>query len=253
VERREGFPRRDAERALAVGRVLALTYDVVLLDADDTLFDFHRAATYALEATLAAFGYGAPVDDYMESFRTINARVWREYETGESTSAQIRVKRFVLLLEELRHTADPEEVSDYYVDRLGETSFMVPGARDLLDALRRQVLLGLVTNGIGAVQRSRLAKSGVGEYFNAVVISDELGIQKPDPRIFAVALERLGATRNDRVIMVGDSLQSDIRGAIAAGIDSCWLNLRGKPADADITPTYAVNTIPEVGAVLGVA
>lgn len=232
---------------------MAVSYDVVLLDADDTLFDFYRAETYALEATLNAFGYDAPLDGYMERFRAINAQVWHEYETGASTSAQIRVKRFVLLLGELGQSFDPEEVSATYVDRLGEATFLVPGARELLEALRLQVPLGLVTNGISAVQRSRLARSGIGDYFDAIVISDELGIQKPDPGIFRAALDRIGGTATDRVIMVGDGLHSDIRGAINAGIDSCWLNLRGKPAEPEIAPTYTVSSIAEVRSVLGVA
>lgn len=253
MERREGLARRQPQRALAVGQIgLRLTYDVVLLDADDTLFDFYRAETYALEATLNAFGYGAPVGEYMERFRAINAQVWREYETGESTSAQIRVKRFVLLLDELGQGFDPEEVSATYVEHLGEATFLVSGARELLDALHLQVPLGLVTNGISAVQRSRLARSGLGDYFDAIVISDELGIQKPDPGIFRAALDRVGVTSTDRVIMVGDGLHSDIRGAINAGIDSCWFNLRGKPAEPEITPTHTVSSIAEVRSVLGV-
>lgn len=252
MERREGLPGRDSQPALAVGRTrLAYSYDVVLLDADDTLFDFYRAETYALEATLASFGYHAPVAGYMESFRRINAQVWHEYETGQSTSAEIRVKRFRLLLAELGHQADPEEVSAYYVERLGEAAFLVDGARALLDSLYMKLPLGLVTNGIGAVQRSRLARSGLGDYFGAIVISDELGVQKPDPAIFRHALDTLGATPEDRVIMVGDGLHSDIKGANAAGIDSCWFNLRGKPSEPEVTPTYTVSSLNDVYPILG--
>lgn len=254
MERREGIAGRDAERALAVGFPgLPLDYDIVLFDADDTIFDFYRAETYALEVTLAAFDYHAPVSNHMESFRRINAQVWRAYETGQSTSAEIRVRRFVLLLDELGHRADPEEVSACYVDRLGEAGFTVSGARETLDALVNQVPMGLVTNGIGAVQRSRLAKSGFDSYFNTIAISDELGIQKPDPGIFAHALERLGATPTDRVIMIGDGLHSDIRGAIAAGIDSCWFNLRDKPAEPAIAPTWTVSSHEELRDRLGIA
>lgn len=228
-----------------------LVYDVVLLDADDTLFDFHRAERYALEATLMEFGYHAPVDDYLESFQRINTQVWREYETGESTSREIRVKRFVLLLAELGQELDPEPVAAFYVDRLGEAAFMVEGARGLLDRLHHRVPLGLVTNGIGAVQRSRLARSGIGDYFGAIVISDEIGVQKPDPRVFEIALDRVGATPDDRAIMIGDGLHSDMKGAIAAGIESCWFNLRGKPSEPEINPTYTISSLDEAYAVLG--
>ena len=97
---------------------MPLHYDVVLLDADDTLFDFYRAETYALESTLSSFGYEAPVSSYMDAFRRINHQVWHEYESGTITSQEVRVKRFVLLLAELGQSFDPDEVSVYYVDRL---------------------------------------------------------------------------------------------------------------------------------------
>ncbi|MFW5783649.1 MAG: YjjG family noncanonical pyrimidine nucleotidase [Spirochaetota bacterium] len=226
-------------------------YDVVLLDADDTLLDFYRAETYALESTLSAYGYDEPVETHLEAFRRINTIVWREYESGESTSEQIRVKRFALLLAELNGTHDPNEVSEHYLDRLSESTFMVAGARELLESLCGRVPLGLVTNGIGKVQRSRLARTGVGDYFQTVVISEDVGVQKPDPRIFEMALDRIGSTSGDRVIMIGDGLHSDITGAIAAGIDSCWFNLRERPVDPDVDPTYTITSLNEVYGILG--
>ena len=232
---------------------MSFSYDIVLLDADDTIFDFHRAETYALETTLSAFGHDAPVSDYVDAFRRINTEVWRDYESGRSTSQEIRVKRFVLLLDLLGLAYDPEEVSAGYVDRLAEATFMVDGARELLDALHRRVPLALVTNGISAVQRSRLARSGVGDYFDVVMISDEIGVQKPDPAIFRRALELVGTTPDDRAIMIGDGLHSDIRGAIAAGIDSCWFNLRGRPSEPDVEPTYTVTRLSQVYSILGIA
>ncbi len=232
-----------------------MNYDIVLLDADDTLFDFRRAESVALEESLAAFGYTAPLDEYLGAFHRINAEVWRAYEAGTSTSQEIRVKRFVLLLSELGHHADPHALSAMYVTRLGQAAFLLPGARDLLDALHGVVTLGLVTNGISEVQRSRLALSGVGDFFDSVTISDEVGVQKPDPEIFRIALESLRATggtpAGDRVIMIGDGLHSDIRGAAAAGIDSCWFNLRGAPPDPEISATYTVAGYDELYPILG--
>lgn len=230
---------------------MRLNYDVVLFDADDTILDFYRAETWALEATLDEFGGTLPVADYIDRFRAINATVWAKYERGEATSQEIRLERFVLLLAELGMNADPELVSARYVEHLGESAFTVEGARPLVSALAGLVPIGLVTNGIGAVQRSRLAKSGLGDYFQALVISEEVGVQKPDPRIFAIARAAVGATPTDRIIMIGDGLGSDIAGANAAGIDSCWVNLRGRPANPEIVPTYTVTSLGEVYPLLG--
>ena len=247
---REGHTRGRIERPVAVGARPA--YDIVLLDADDTLFDFGRAERHALQATLAAFGYHEPPAVWAGRFHAINKGVWREYEAGRATSGDIRVRRFALLLEELGHPADPHEMSRHYVTRLGEAAFLLPGARRFVSALQPLVPLGLVTNGIREVQRSRLARSGLESAFSAVVISDEVGIQKPDPRIFRIALESLGSGAGDRVIMIGDNLYSDILGAANAGIDSCWFRRPDEPSDPAIAPTHTARSFADLYQVLGI-
>lgn len=228
-----------------------LNYDVVLFDVDDTLLDFAKAEVFALEETLESFGIDRPLKTLLPVFQEINRAVWREYEAGTATSAEIRVKRFVQLLERLGHAANPEEVSDYYVQSLARSSFVIPGARELLTALHGIVPMGLITNGIGGVQRSRLARAGLTDFFEVIIISEEIGIQKPDPAAFAIAIEGIGSTADDRIIMVGDGLGSDIKGAVAAGIDSCWVNLRRRSADQSVEPTFTISRIADLRPILG--
>ncbi len=227
------------------------SYDVILFDADDTLLDFAKSEAVSLEVTLTEFGYTEPFESYHDRFKEINRGVWREYEHGLLSSDEIRVKRFDLLMNEFGRKATPDEISEFYVGRLQSAGFMMPGARDLLTDLYGTIPLGLVTNGIGVVQRSRLAKTGLTDFFDAIVISEEVGIQKPDPQVFRLALETLGAASDDRVIMIGDGLASDIKGAIAAGIDSCWVNVRGSKPSEDIHPTFEVDRLPDVRSILG--
>ena len=230
----------------------ALSYDVILFDADDTLLDFARSEASALETTLTEFGFHVPLDEFVVRFKEINKGVWREYEAGRLTSREIRVRRFMLLLDEFGRNKDPEDMSSFYVEQLSQASFLMDGARELLTELFGSVPLGLVTNGIGQVQRSRLARSGLTDFFDAIIISEEIGIQKPDPEAFRMALESLGAVVDDRVIMVGDGLGSDIKGAIAAGIDCCWINpdpTRQPPSD--IVPTQMARDLYELRPILG--
>ena len=228
-----------------------MNYDALILDADDTLFDFVQAESYALTRTFDSFGESIPLDQYLETFQRINHRVWRDFEEGRATIEEIRVRRFVELLEALGLSLDPGEVSDRYIVHLGESDHMVPGAHEFLEYLEGRLPMVILTNGLSAVQRSRFAKADVLRYFTDIVISQEVGIQKPDPEVFRIAAERLGVPDGSRILMIGDSLTSDIDGALAFGIDACWFNFRGKPSNPAIQPTFTVTTLPEIYPILG--
>ncbi len=245
---------------------MALKYDAILIDADDTLFDFHQAEYYALERTFADHGLAVPIDAIIDDFREINAAVWHEYETGQSTPEIIRTKRFVQLLQRLCLNADhqidprtdPRSVSDRYIERLSETAFLIDGALELLEQLQGTAPLVMLTNGLSSVQRPRFAKAGVNRYFCDIVISEEVGVQKPDPEVFRIALARAAGVRAasasvspERAIMIGDNLHSDIGGALEAGLDACWFNIRGRLNDRDVRPTYTVTSLEEIPAILG--
>jgi 2-haloacid dehalogenase len=248
---------------------VALRYEAILIDADDTLFDFHRAESYALEQTLADHKLHIPVDSFIVKFRQINSAVWREYETGQATSQTIRTKRFVQLLQHLEldtNTAiDPQAVSDAYIIHLSDAAFLVDGAHGFLERLHGLVPIILLTNGLSSVQRPRLAAAGIERYFQGIVISEEVGVQKPDPEVFRIALEHAagndaaagikpaatGPVLPNRAIMIGDSLRSDIQGAMAFGLDACWFNIRGNQNDYGVEPTYTVTTLGEIPHILG--
>ena len=236
----------------------AFKYDAILIDADETLFDFQKAEYYALELTFTDHGLALPVDTVISDFREINAVVWREYETGQSTPEVIRTKRFVQLLQRLGLSTDPQidpqSVSDRYIAHLSKAAFLLDGALELLERLHGTVPLVMLTNGLSSVQRSRFAKAEVGRYFHDIVISEEVGIQKPDPEVFRIALERAsggGAARPDRAIMIGDNLHSDIRGALEAGLHACWFNIRGHSNDGGVQPTYTATSLAQIPAILG--
>jgi 2-haloacid dehalogenase len=221
------------------------TYRAFLFDADNTLFDYDRAEGEALCETLRAAGAVAD-GGALEAYRRINTALWAGFEAGTVTLAALRVERFRSLAQEVGLTADPEMLSRDDLERLAVKAHFMPHALEVIQELARVSLLCIVTNGISRVQRGRIARAGVGDLFREIVISEELGISKPDPRFFARALRGLGV-RPPEALCVGDSLASDIRGARAAGIDACWYNPKGLPLPAgESPPEHTVTDLREV-------
>jgi 2-haloacid dehalogenase len=220
-------------------------YEVVLLDADETLFDFKKAESWALGEAFSLSGL-ALTEGAAAAYDEINASLWRRLERGELDQRTIRSERFRLLFERLGVGRDPRAFGELYVERLSTAAFLLDGARELCERLSAARRLAIVTNGIADVQKSRLARSPIARFIELAVVSEEVGSAKPDPAIFSKALELLGVSDKSRVVMVGDSLASDIKGGIAYGIDTCWVNLRGSAPDPAIAPTYTARSLAEV-------
>jgi len=164
--------------------------------------------------------------------------------------------RFERLLNHLGQRRDATAMSRAFVEELGRSALMVDGAEEMLSALHGSVPMVLLTNGLSEVQRSRIGISGIDRFFVDVVISEEVGMQKPDPEIFHLAAARAGARAGGRVLMVGDSFSSDIAGSLAAGYDACWFNEdhghRRRPEPEGVVPTYTVTDLGQVPPIIGV-
>jgi len=224
---------------------LAKKYKSIFFDADDTLFDYPRAERAALLACLGEFSVPADPDTFIAAYRRHNRDVWQAFERGETDQARLRVERFRRLAAELGLPGMPlEKISVYYLEALAGQSQLLPGALDLVRELAKAYPLALVTNGIAAVQNQRFAASPITPFFSSIVISEEVGIAKPDPRIFRPALEKLGIDAAD-VLFVGDSVTSDMAGARNAGMDFCWLNPKRLPCPAGHAPAYTIASLNE--------
>ncbi len=220
-------------------------YKAIFFDADDTLFDYPRAERTALLACLEKFRIPVDPETFIGVYRRHNHDVWKEFERGETDQATLRVERFRRLFAELAIPDLPlERVSTFYLDSLAGQSQLLPGALDLVRELAATYPLALVTNGIAFVQNQRFAASPITPYFKAIVISEEVGIAKPDPRIFAPALKKLAVEAAD-VLYVGDSVTSDMAAARNAGMDFCWLNPGGAPVPKDHAPAFVIAAISE--------
>jgi len=200
----------------------------VLLDADNTLFDYDRAEREALEETLSDAAPDAPREQAIEAYHEIYQRFWKLFEQGTIDAAGLQSGRWVDLFRQMGLSGDPAAAAVTYVAHLSQKAHLLPRAADTVRELARRARLCLVTNGLSRVQRGRLAHSGIAGHFTAILISEELGIAKPDPRFFQAAAAALGLSPAV-LLCVGDNPAADIAGAQGVGIDACWFAPAGTP------------------------
>lgn len=217
----------------------------LFLDVDDTLLDFHKAEAIALARALAAMGV-EPRPEILSRYSQINARQWELLEEGLATREQVLLRRFELLFEELGLDRSGAEARDRYETNLAQGHYFIPGAPELLEALWGRARLFIVSNGTAAVQEGRLGSAGIGKYFEAVFISEEVGFDKPSRAFFDRCFAQIPGFDRERALIVGDSLTSDIRGGRNAGIKTCWFNPRGKPPRPDIRPDYEISALSQL-------
>ena len=223
--------------------------EILFLDLDDTILDFHKAERLAVAKTFRAFGL-EPTDAVLTRYHEINKQHWQRLETGEITREQVLTGRFQVLFNELGHAVDPESVARSYELNLGIGHYYLPGAREALEALRGKYRLFLASNGTASVQHSRLTSAGLYPYFEKVFVSQEMGQNKPSRDYFEACFRQIPDFCPERAIMVGDSLTSDILGGINAGIRTCWINPSHAPARANIQPDYEIENLSQLEEVL---
>ncbi len=223
---------------------MARPYHWLLFDADDTLFDYQRAEVNALQAVFREFEL--PLDTRAHAlYRAFNHELWLRFEKGEVTGEQIRAQRFTLLFQALQQR-EPPTLAERYIDHLAEQTTLAPGARETLDILHTTYRLAIITNGMTRVQRTRLARSALAPYISELIISEEVGAAKPAPEIFEYAFARMGHPRKDQVLIIGDSLTSDMQGGARFGIDTCWYNPKHQPRPAQPRLTHQVHALREL-------
>lgn len=224
-------------------------FDAVVFDLDHTLFDFEASKRAAFLAILRGHGlaHGDDPDaasDLVDRFTEWAHPLWQGLEAGELTLETLNIRRFSILVERAGLDADAASMADDYLVELGRHGGLLPGARRLLDDLAaRGTPMALASNGYGEVQRARLTTFDLGRYFDAVVISGETGLAKPDPAFFEPLLADLGRPDPGRTLMVGDSLSSDMAGGRAAGMTTCWFRPGGFDGDLPTSVDHVVATL----------
>jgi YjjG family noncanonical pyrimidine nucleotidase len=220
-------------------------YAWLLFDADDTLFDFHSAEGHALTNTFQVLNLPFEADT-LSRYRAINQNLWKALERQEITAASLPVRRFELLLEDLRLTYPASQMSDAYVEQLALRTDLIEGAAEVLGALQATSHFAIVTNGLKKVQRSRIARSTIQPHIQHLIISEEIGVAKPKAGFFDIAFDRIGQPAKQDVLMIGDSLSSDIHGGADYGLDTCWYNPNGHPRPSDLAITYEIRRLHDL-------
>lgn len=218
-----------------------MRYQWVLFDADDTLFHFD--AFQGLKLMFSRFSVEFTEADF-ETYEQVNKPLWVEYQDGKITAEQLQHRRFEDWAKKLGVT--PGELNSAFLTAMADICALLPGAESLILALKEKAKLGIITNGFSALQTVRLQRTGLHDHFSALVISEEVGVAKPDKAIFDHAFQMMDYPAKANVLMVGDNPHSDILGGINAGIDTCWLNMKEKVRPEGIEPVYEVRSLSEL-------
>ncbi len=222
-----------------------MKYEWVLFDADETLFHFD--AFKGMQLMFSRKGVDFTEQDYAE-YQQVNKPLWVDYQNGDITADELKHTRFKSWAEKLETTT--AELNSAFLEAMADICTLLPGAQELIQALSKKANLGIITNGFTELQAIRLERTGMSEYFKHVVISEEVGVAKPDLGIFAHAFDMIGNPCKSKVLMVGDNQHSDILGGINFGIETCWLNRFDEPKAADIDPHHQVKSLDELHNIL---
>ncbi len=235
-------------------------YKAIFLDWDDTIGDFLGAAHQAIEDMFVKYDlqrFYPSAEAFYEAYHPYNIQLWARYGKGEITRDWLAHERFLhpLLEAPQRPIGEDFEVLTTLLEKdfeeLTTQHFsLLPHAEEVVRYLASKYPITIVSNGFVSVQYRKIKASGLQECFHHIVLSEEVGITKPQPEIFEIALQRNGLQKED-VVMIGDSYTSDITGAINAGIDQIWLQSPTLSAEEkEKTATYKINDIRELKTLL---
>lgn len=218
----------------------------ILYDVDGTLLDFETQEEVALSYCFEKYNLGELSEEKLELYKRINLGYWEMFEKNLITKEKLVVKRFEDYLEALGVKLDAEEVNDTYFSKLGDTIVFKDNSYELVKSLKGKIKQYVVTNGAIRVQKTKLAKSGFDKLMDDVFISDEVGYQKPRKEFFDAIKNRLGDVANDEILIVGDSLTSDMKLADNCNLISCFYNPKKKDYKVDFKIDYEISDLNEV-------
>lgn len=218
-----------------------MKYQWILFDADETLFSFN--SFLGLQSVLKRYGINFSAEDY-EAFQAINKPLWIAYQNNEISARDIQIRRFAKLSAETG--VEALRLNQELMAEMALVSKPLDGVMEMLNALYGKVRMGIITNGFTELQQSRLENTQTEKFFEIVVVSEQIGAAKPDRQVFEYAFALMDEFDRTKILMVGDTLTSDILGGNNSGIDTCWFNHTGHPNDTSILPTYEITTITEL-------
>ena len=224
-----------------------MAIQAILWDVDGTLLDFSAAEKAAVQKLFGEFDLGPCPDATVARYSAISTGYWKKLERGEVTKEQVLICRFRDFFAELG--IDPalaEPFNARYQVSLGDTVVYRDDSLEIVKALHGRVKQYVVSNGTVIAQSKKLRVSHLGEWMDGVFLSEELGAVKPSPAFFERVFAALPDVRKEDMLIVGDSLTSDMKGGLLAGIPTCWYNPQSLPRPADMAIAFEIQNLQQV-------
>ena len=218
--------------------------EFLFLDLDDTILDFHKAERIAISKTIRQFGV-EPTEEILDLYHGINKWHWEQLEQGKLTRAEVLVNRFAVLFEKLGREVDAPKCAKTYESNLSQGHWFLPGAEEAVNALSKKYRLFLASNGTASVQKGRMTSANLYRFFETVFVSQEIGHNKPSREYFEACFAAIPGFDREKAMIVGDSLSSDIKGGIRAGIRTVWVNPDHLDC-GDIRPDYEIEYLSQL-------
>jgi 2-haloacid dehalogenase len=219
----------------------------ILWDVDGTLLDFHPAEKQAIKDCFRQFDIRPCTDEMIGRYSKINEKHWLMMELGQITKQQVMLGRFQEFFESEEITGvDVEAFNAMYQEKLGDTVVFIDDGYDLVKGLRDAVKQYAVTNGSRVAQERKLERSGLIDLFDDVFISDKIGCEKPEKGFFDYVMAKIPPFASEEILIVGDSLTSDMRGGNNAGIRCCWYNPKSAVNDKGVKIDYEISRLDQV-------
>ena len=219
-------------------------YKYLLWDIDGTVLDFLAAEAYAIRVLFEKYNLGECSNEKIELYSEINIKYWKKLERNELTKPEVLIGRFIEFFEVIGvDTKIAESFNKDYQLTLGDHIEFVDKAKEMLLSQKGKYTLVAVTNGTKVAQEKKLRLSGLDKIFDAIFISEDVGFEKPNKEYFDYIFEKLEITDKTEVLIIGDSLTSDIKGGYMAGIDTCWFNPSHNQNTTDIPVTYEIDNL----------
>lgn len=226
-------------------------YKYLFWDIDGTVLDFLAAEAYAIKSLFKKYKLGECTDEMIEVYSKINNKYWGFLEKNKMTKKEILVGRFLEFFDLVGVDKTlAEAFNDDYQKELGEHIVFIKDAKEMLLSQKGKFVLVAVTNGTKVAQKKKLARSGLDKVFDAIFISEDVGFEKPNIEYFDYIFEKLGIENKSEVLIIGDSLTSDMKGGNVAGIDTCWYNPESKQNNQEIMVTYEIDSLIKLKEIL---
>lgn len=221
---------------------------VVFIDIDDTLLDFTKCANDAIKSACNKFGVPYTTT-LVDTFHPINLDLWHRLEKKEVTKEKLFDTRFQIVFDRLGIKADGIAFETAFRENFHESAILVDGARDLLEYLRSKYKVYVASNASMHQQTNRMKKAELDGYIDGYFVSEEIGFPKPQKEFFDACFKALPDVKPQDVVMIGDSLSADIKGACEYGLKTIWYNHRNEPT-SDVKCDYIVSRLSEVKNIL---